>query len=167
MIHNIKENNKKYAKSLNSEKKRAKKQYMVSHWKQFLDSMNMMIRTSTSTSTLELTVVGAVKLQGNICLCSFSLQAYFDLNFMNFFCKKSNDTKNLLFWNFSFCDPSQLFYLGPESDFLGLFIRFSNRPTHWSYWDLIDVSLYVDDAGSKVVEIVVVNGPDGPARWER
>ena len=65
MIHNIKEHNKKNAKSLNSENKRAKKQYMVSHCKQFLDiSMNMMFRTSTSTltSTLELTVVAAVKL---------------------------------------------------------------------------------------------------------
>ena len=62
MIHKIQEHNKKNAKFLNSENKRAKKQYMVSQCKQFLESM--MFRTSTSilTSTLELTVVAAVKL---------------------------------------------------------------------------------------------------------
>ena len=79
---------------------------------------------------------------------------------MSSFRKKRSDMKILLFWNFSFCDTSQLFFLGPMSlpDSLSLFILKDiwNRLTHWSNWDLIDVSLSVDDAGSKLVQIVVV-----------
>ena len=96
----------------------------------------------------------------NNCFCSFLLQVWFYFNFMSSFRKKRSDMKILLFWNFSFCDTSQLFFLGPMSlpDSLSLFILKDiwNRLTHWSNWDLIDVSLSVDDAGSKLVQIVVV-----------